>query len=684
MRRPKFLRFPAPAPVAFCAFTLLSLLAGCGKGALPSCPGEDERTRTGGTLPELHVGAVSGPAARGALISRPEGQQGPQKIILLLDYSGSMYAGYGKDQVAGCARCAAGLVHGRPSRTVASRTQPYYVATPDFQQFLARWLDAAVPDEGGLGLEVLLFNGRVFRLGGRGAQPLLPGMALPFERRLSRASAAEVASWLRQIPANPFEVDRLAPLATDSSAALHAALDALGRDEAVIWLITDNIVDAEGGTEGALADPEARRTADFYRELDAEPRVQMITAYPIFRAEACSWMCGTSLFTYGMYISPFERPDSAEFHRLGGTTPEGGGPTAGGLLWNLALQKLAAEYSGGVAAVGRADLAGVPLRLKPIDTEALTIHFGRPALRCARAEFGQELRCQARIEVRNILRHQNVESAKLRLSNEILLPRKEGGRSRLPWASAICPGQVETLDWRVQGGSQGRGIDPIEIGPLAPLQEVAVDVRFKLPAVAVDTSRRSTLLDIARTNRIVLDGLLRAEIRDFRTSLAIDPGSFASVYGSAQLPVIFRKREVGSVSAAYRIDALLANDGQALAQVVLLGLGGAGALCALVAMRFQRKQFTVYVDGIESARVSLPRFSSHEIEVLGVVRALLRRGWAPDYRLVPRRGVRVRREGPVWVLRVGDDIGQEHRIEVRRGWSSARSKAPVASRMDNW
>ena len=107
-------------------------------------------------------------------------------------------------------------------------------------------------------------------------------------------------------------------------------------------------------------------------------------------------MCGTSLFAYGLYASSFERPDSAEFSRLGGTTPSGGGPTPDGLLWNAALQKLAAQYSGRAAEIRR-DLAGVPVRLKPIDAEALAIGFAHPALRCARAEFGQELRCQARM-----------------------------------------------------------------------------------------------------------------------------------------------------------------------------------------------------------------------------------------------------------------------------------------------
>lgn len=111
---------------------LLIVAQGCvGKGPLPSCPGEEAGTLAGGNLPEVPPQAVSDPTAGGVLHGRSTRRDGPHKMILLLDYSGSMYGGYGKPQVAGCARCAAGLVDGRPSRS----TQPYYVATPSSRSF---------------------------------------------------------------------------------------------------------------------------------------------------------------------------------------------------------------------------------------------------------------------------------------------------------------------------------------------------------------------------------------------------------------------------------------------------------------------------------------------------------------------------------------------------------------------
>lgn len=661
---------------AFLILVALTLFQACRRVELPVCPGEDETTRAGGVLPERQAHAMSDPTAGGRLRGRPAGPVGrdrPKKMILLLDYSGSMYGGYGKEQQTSCSTCAAGMENGRPARG----TQPYYVGSPQFQDFLARWLDAATPPESDLGLEVLLFNGRVFRLGDNGMEPFTPDSELRFSRRVSQASAEEIASWLRQIPDNPYKVDPVAPSSTESRAALHRAVDAAG-DEAILWLVTDNIVDEGTGS----SDPDARLTAEFYRELAGEPRVQMIAAYPIFRAEPCSWMCGTSLFAYGMYVSGFERPESAELHHLGGTTPQGGGPTADGLLWNASLQQLAAEYSGRAAAVGRGDLAGVPVRLKPIDAEALAIRFGRPAISCARAELGQELSCRARIEVSNVLRHQVVERARLRLSNELLLPRQERGRSRLPWASAVCAEQVKTRSWQVRHGRHVLG-DWIEIGPLAPLRKKVVDVSFSLPPVQVDAFRRSTLLEVAMTNRIILDGLLKAEIQDFHTSLVIDKDHFAQVYGSAQLPEIFREGKVASAVATYRIDARLFNNGQALALLALLAIVVVGGLVLLVAMRFQTKQLTVIVDGIESARLSLPRLSRRELEVGGIARASLWRGWGSGYKIIPRRGVRMRRDGPAWLLKVGDEIGEEHRIEIQRGWSPAKRRSPFGGQMGN-
>jgi hypothetical protein len=143
------------------ALGLLPLLAACHESRpLPSCPDdEDAAVQAGTILPEHQARGLSDPTAGGVLSGRPAAALGsgrPRKMILLLDYSGSMFGGYGKPQVTGCPACAAGLDQaGRPVR----HGQPYYVGSPDFRQFLAAWLDAATPVQSDMGLEVLLFNG---------------------------------------------------------------------------------------------------------------------------------------------------------------------------------------------------------------------------------------------------------------------------------------------------------------------------------------------------------------------------------------------------------------------------------------------------------------------------------------------------------------------------------------------
>jgi hypothetical protein len=644
---------------------LAVLVAGCSTGEVRFCPDERAEVADGAVKKQLFR-ALADPTEGGSLKGKPPaGTDRPRKMILLLDYSGSMYGGFGKPRPAGCPRCAV-----KP---------PFYFGQAEFQTLLARWLDAATPPGTDMRLEILLFNDRLWRVG-ESVEPFTGSVPLRFDRRISAASGEQVAAWLRSIKPNPSDVDARAPLTTRSREALEKVLDAVV-DEAVLWLITDNIVDTRNGVVSA---EEAERNLQFYEALRADPRVQMVSAYPLLRPETCTWMCGTSLFAYGIYASRFERPGSPEFHRLGGTAPDGR-PSREGLLWNDALRAIAAEYSGRAANVEGADLAGVPLRLKPIDTEVLSLDFqlhGGQALRCdQRAEYGDELRCAARIVVRNTLRHQTVESAELSLSNEVLLPRKQGSRRRLPWASAVCAGQMRLERWRVQGGREGGGRDPIQLGPLAPLRQAVVDVLFHVPAIHVDTRRSTYLADVALTPRILLDGRIVAEIRDIRTRLFLDPERLEGVYGAAALPGIFRRAEQARIRAEYPAAAVVSNNGQVLGLLVLLCGGSLLGIAVLVVLRFQRIQLTVVVNGVETARLSMPRVSRRPLEIDGAVRAEVRRGWSAVFRLVPRAGNRLRKEGSTWLLGGGEASGEEHRIDVRRGWSGLAARSLRSARV---
>lgn len=659
---------------------LLLLLVGCGNGEVRVCRDENESLLSDGTITVQQFRAVSDPSAGGQLRGpAPAGSDRPTKTVLLLDYSGSMFGGYGKPQKPGCGACAAGL---GPDGRATRDGQPYYFAVPSFEDLLARWLDAATPQGSRQRLEILLFNARVWHLGAAGVEPFTDASQLDFSRPVGSASVSQIAGWLQQIPASPVQLDAVAAGSTEAEKALTSVLKSIP-DEAVVWLVTDNIVDQGGGVVSA---EDARRNLDFYNRLQRDSRIQMIAAYPLHKVDSCSWMCGTSLFVYGLYVSRFQRPESAEFHRLGGTTPDGGGPTRSGLLWNEALKAVAAEHSSKTAKVGGLDIAGVPLRLKPVDTEVLSFDFALhrgQALRCdARAEYGDILRCVIRATIRNTLRHQTVDSARLSFSNQTLLPRKAASRRRLPWASAVCAGQMRPIGWRVDGGPGHGGDQPIEIGPLAPLASTVVDVVFELPAIDVDTRHWKHIPGVALTDRILLDGRIKAELRDIRTSLTVDTRGLEEVYGAAELPGIFRGQELSRIEAVYPAGAVVSNDGQILGLLVLLGGGGALLLLSLVVMRFQRLHLTILVDGAEHARIGIPRLSYQPITVGGITRAALVRGWGSDYRLRPRRGYRLRRDGTSWLL-VGPAGGDEIRIDIRRGWGTSRRSSRTAIQ-DGW
>ena len=663
------------------AATCMLLLVGCESSPARVCDNEADATLSDGTIRRHTYRAVNDPTVGGRLQRRPEGQKAdPKKMLLLLDFSGSMFGGYGSPRPEGCSVCAADL--NEATQKISRNRQPYYFGEADFQDMLASWLDAATPAGSGLKLEILLFNAQLWHAGPEGVSRYDGPSQLTFDRDATNADASQIMGWLSQIPTSPYDVDGSAPNRTESKAAILSAIEAI-EDEAIVWLFTDNIVDS------SATDEDARRNLEFYEALKQEPRIQMISAYPLSQEAECDWMCGAAIFAYGMYVSHLERPDSSGYHRLGGTVAGDARPSPKGLLWNPDLKTLAARFSGRAAAVRKVELAGVPLRLKPIDADVLTLDFelyGGQALKCDRtASFGDKPICLAEVRVRNTLRHQVVDSAKLEFTNGVMLPRRAGERSRLAWASAVCDGNVQTLGWKVPDGASGEGDEPIELGPLAPLEEKTVQVYFELPTIDVDTSDRADLLDIASTNQILLDGHVSAELTDVRTSLYIDTEGLEDVYGAPELPAIFRGRQQARIKAEYPAGAVVANDGQLLGMIILLGGGGLVLLIGLIVTRFQRVQFLAVLDGAELAKLSMPRVSSRILKVDGKLAVRVRRGWGPSLKVTPTSGNRLKRDGPsAWVLIMGGALeGDEFKLELRRGWSrvtrTARSPA-----MDDW
>ena len=637
-----------------------------------------------GTIRRHTYRAVADPTDGGRLRRRAEGDKPePKKMIVLLDYSGSMFGGYGRPRPDGCEQCRS-----EPNGSGGSKRnlQPYYYEGSELNDLLSTWLDAATPSGSDMKLEVLLFNAGLWHLGSTGVERYDGPSQLTFSRNVSAVDAGEIGRWLRQIPGDPYQATDRAPDKTESKAALLAAVEAVD-DEAIVWLFTDNIVDSAASAEQS---EDARRNLEFYEALKQTPQVQMISAYPLSQEGDCDWMCGAAIFAYGMYVSHWERPDGAGFHQIGGTVAGESRPTDDGLLWNPDLKTLATRYSGRAGAVRRVELAGVPLRLKPIDSEVLSLDFelfDGQALGCDRtADFGDQPLCEAVVHVRNTLRHQVVDSAKLVFTNGVMLPRKLDERTRLPWASAVCTGDVEMLAWQqLPDGPSGERDEPVELGPLEPLQEKTIRIRFRMPTIDVDTSERGNLLDIASTNEIVLDGHVSAELTGVQTRLFIDTEGMEDVYGAEDLPAIFRGRQQGRIKAEYPAGAIVANDGQLLGMIILLGGGGLFLLVVLVVMRFQRIQFLALLDGGELVKLSMARLSSRTLEVDGKRVVRVRRGWGPGLRVTPVGGSRLKRDGPnAWVLVLGGALeGDEYKLEIRRGWSRV-ARAPGATSPDDW
>ncbi len=659
------------------------LAAGCQQPEIRVCEGESERVEPGGHIVESKVRTVLDPTAGGVLAGAPPVTPGrPMRMFLLLDYSGSMLPGWGReaDPPACADRCtwAASRQPPAPGRRGPAPVRPdYYYARPEFRDLVAGLVAAATPAGADVGLEVVLFNRQPWRVTATGVEPF-DATRLAFDRKVGDAPAEALGRSLEVIPPNPFHVPEGAPIdahhpaaATHSTEALRTVLDAVP-DEAVVWIVTDNIADmASGHVDGA----DAARNGQFYRELEQRPEIQAIATYPLHQPDECGWMCGTSLIVYGLYVSKRERSPSEELHRLWGVDALGAGPQPTGWLWNPALAAYYERHGG--RADARPELRGVPLRLKPLDRDVLhvafdTAHCGQ-ALCCRRAEFGDKLACSTKLVVRNVLRHQRVTGAQLRLTNGLMLPRKPDDPARVPWASAVCDGTFRSVRWL--SGTEGEG-ERIELGALEPLSTREIEVLFEVPAIDVAFRGARELLDVAVTENVQLHGTIRAEVEGVATELFLDTSGMEAIYGLPQLPRFFRQQDRLSLYLEHPASALVRNDGQLLAMIVI----GVGALVLVLVvlgtMLLQRVHYTLVLNGVQHERISLRRFSAFPVVHQQRTQARVRRGFGGTPTIVAAKGYRQRPDGGAWVISRGaGGDADELRVELRPGWGTTRRAA---------
>ncbi len=638
----------------------------CAKAPPPRCPEEgaadadvvrDARVRvTTTTLPTdpTSGGRLSGPAFTGPRA---------YSAVLLLDYSGSMFGGYDRPAQTSCPRCQA--------QGTRRNAQPYFYADPQFRDFVAGLLDAVTPPGSSVGIRPILFNRSLWRFTEGKATALTPAtMSTVPTWTASTMTGPALSQALAQIPSDPFRATGDAANETHIKPALQSAVQlALSTgDEGLIFLVTDNIADQSGG--GVTAD-DARRNLEFYEYLKQEPRLQLVYAYPIHDAEKCTWLCGSSLFVYALQVSKRQRADTVEVDRLSGGHLGGGAANADGILWNGDVQRLAAAHAGR----SPANIAGVPLRLKPMDLNAVNVSFERTPegklrpLRCARsAEFGDTVPCVASLVVTNTLRHERIDSARLLLEGGTLLPHTKDSAARVRWASAVCKGTIKATKATASVDDDGAFV----LGPIDPGKQQQLQVKLLLPAVTVAATTIGDIVDVAFADAIVVEGPMTAKVMDVRTSLLVPVSERDAVYGAKALPRIFTDRSEAEVAASFPVVAVVNNDGKVAAWLLLGGLLLLLLVVGTLMFILQPAYCTLLVDGSEHDRYRLIRFSSRKVELRSVLYGRVKRGvGAPTF--VPVRGAQARRTGAAWA--VTPPAGSEARLELRQGRGQKRQAA---------
>lgn len=663
--------------------------SGCNQQHAPPCPDEDKVERSQ-NIEMRTVDAITDPTAGGKLSGNAATGVRAMKEILLLDYSGSMYGGYSRNPPPNCPRCKA--------TSEKRNAQPYHFELPEFRALVASWLDGVAPEGSDIKMQPLLFNKFLWLPTPTGAVQVTSAAQLTYPWQLSKMKMTDVAEALRVIPADPFRATSTAANETHMRPALEQAMSFLG-GEGIIWFITDNISDQSG--TGTSPDDAARNLA-FYNLLRDDPRLQLVYAYPLFDGDdKCTFLCGSSLFVYGIHYAPTQRASFEEENRLSGNHMSTTEPSADGLLWNAALRDEGKKHAGVWSTGGDgSEMAGVPLRLKPMDVGIVEVDFKRDEkglpvpIQCKQtSEFGQRIPCRATLVVKNRLRDQIISSMSINLQNDVLLPRSAGKQQRTPWASAVCSRYVSIRevagadsveqvneDGSIQPNTQpntqpnaqpnvGASSTRFLLSNLRPGQSRNVEVTIMLPAISISPASLGEQLDVAFTDKLFLEGSMRAKVENVRTQLIVPAEQRQSIYGAGNLPALFTSKSQSEVQVRFPVKVPVNNDGKLRAFFLLAALILAAVLIGFILFRWQPTFVAVVVDGVELERMRLLRFDSRAVEYRSKTLGRVSRG-AGAASFTPSRDAQAKRSGSAWILTWPG--GLEQRVEIKAA-GAARS-----------
>ncbi len=622
-------------------------LSACGQldllGAADTCPDEQVDAAAcaapGTDAPVMEssrraagLDATAGGRLTGAPLTL-EGRPIPQ--VVAVDFSGSMFAGQPQ------------------GGEWAPPVTPYLWETSGFRALLEGGPLAHVGADDPM--HAMLFNRDVYLMGkdGIGAWDATNGrfstVPLPFTEPAEVLPALTGRAVGGRLPDNPWKADfgrkgmaiesRL-PQVLDAAEAFFGSRP---DGEGILWIVTDNFIDAGGG-------PDAVANLAFYTRIKDEPRWQVAYAWPVSRAD---WLGGSTLLVYGLYWSGRELVDAPAYAALAQTDDARMGGTR--LRETFAAVANPASPS-----------AGQPFKLKPEHLDVVRMTFDGEVT-CPPAAAGVARDCAARISVENLLDHRRIDSGRIELQSTRLegWGVQDGVPARVSTVAPMCADAVTATVVLDQ--------------PIGPREKRVVDVTLRVPPVAVETHTLRDHWESAAHEQFLMVGSVEASIRDLKSSLAVEPAKMADVYGTAELPDIFKNPSTDDLSTKICVSMLVSNPSW-MASIAVFGLLGGVVALFMLGTWLARPVFRVVrIDGVDKGRIRISRISSADIEIDRRVVARVRRGLGGAIRVTGVRPWRVNKRGNGWLLQdPGNDTARMLELATRPG------RAPPASARDSF
>lgn len=471
-----------------------------------------------------------------------------EEVYYLLDNSGSMYDGYPAPK---------------------SGAGSYYYRRPEFQAFLKQVVAVTARPEDSV--SIVTFN-RVTNV----VQPPIKASQLRWEALLPPTGKLDVVG---VNSADDIKFTRMPD-------AVRELLARLGGRKAVLWMLTDNIVD-QGASQ------EAADTREFYSLLAKDPRVQMVYAYPMQR-EPINRI--STLMLYGIVLGS-QQPFNLE-----------------------ELKRWEEEYIS--AERVREFMGGAPFQMKPLERNTVELRL-KEELKLDAVDEDSPLSGTVEINIVSKFNYHVITSATIELIATDLEPER-ASISRVSGSEfSFSPEQ------------------PYTVKNIRPRSEASLNVTFTTPRVTVNPSRNgfSTLFADIFDEEFRMQGSLKARVKDVQLRLEL-PENMRRVFGAGDIPQIFRPEIVDMDELQMEMAPKVKNSGGRLLLFLLLGTLLVSGMIALgVWLLLPQSYYLSFDEGFEFYKVYNLRRKGEAViksdsgEVLG----RLCRDWGTGWKFMPNR-----------------------------------------------